>query len=77
MFEQTNIGKTVLKYCLKVLIQEPTLRKPDYSSWMIDHFRKVHKDEQPPDPFGDFRFDLVSKQKDPMNRQIEEACRIT
>ena len=65
------------KDCLKVLIQEPTLRKPDYSSWMIDHFRKVHKDEQPPDPFGDFRFDLVSKQKDPMNRQIEEACRIT
>ena len=72
------------KDCLKVLrldpsqlILEPTLRKPDYSSWMIDHFRKVHKDEQPPDPFGDFRFDLVSKQKDPMNRQIEEACRIT
>ena len=69
--------------CLKVLrldpsqlIHEPTLRKPDCSSWMVDHFRKVHKDEQPPDPFGDIRFDLVSKQKDPMNRQIEEACRI-
>ena len=44
---------------------------------MIDHFRKVHKDEQPPDPFCDFRFDLVSKQNDPMNRHIEEACRIT
>ena len=43
---------------------------------MIDHFRKVHKDEQPPNPFGDFRFELVSKQKDPMNRQVEEACRI-
>ena len=44
---------------------------------MVDHFRKEHQDEQPLDPLRDFKFDLVSKQKDPMNRQIEEACRIT
>ena len=27
------------------LVQEPTLKKPDCSSWMVDHHRKEHKDD--------------------------------
>ena len=69
--------------CLKVirmepqqLVQEQDIRKPDCSSWMVDHHRKEHKEEQPPDPVKDYKFELVSKHKEPMTRQIEEAVRI-
>ena len=49
---------------------------PICSSWMVDSQCKEHQEEQPPDPFEDYKFELVSKHKDPMTRQIEEAVRI-
>ena len=71
------------KDCTKVirqdpdqLVQEPLLRKSDCSSWMIDHHRREHSQEPPPDLEKDFRFKVLAKHKDPMSRQVEEACRI-
>ena len=43
---------------------------------MVDHHRKEHCQEPPPDPEKDFRFEVLAKHKDPMSRQVEEACRI-
>ena len=69
--------------CLKVirqdpqqLINEPVFRKPDCSSWMVDHHRQEHCQEPPPVPEKDFRFEVLAKHKDSMSRQVEEACRI-
>ena len=72
-----------MKDCIKVirqdpeqLINEPVFRKPDCSSWMVDHHRQEHCQEPPPDQEKDFRFEVLAKHKDSMSRQVEEACRI-
>ena len=43
---------------------------------MVDHHRSKHQQEDPPNPESDNRFEVLSKHKEPMTRQIEEACRI-
>ena len=58
------------------LVQEPLERMKDCSSWMVDHYRSKHQQEDPPNPESDYRFEVLSKHKEPMTRQIEEACRI-
>ena len=43
---------------------------------MVDHHRVQHQYEALPDPEADYRFEVLAKHKEPMTRQIEEACRI-
>ena len=43
---------------------------------MVDHHRSKHQQEDLPNPQSDYRFEVLSKHKEPMTRQIEEACRI-
>ena len=43
---------------------------------MVDHHRSKHQQEDLPNPQSDYRFEVFSKHKEPMTRQIEEACRI-
>ena len=43
---------------------------------MVDHHRSKHQHEGLPDPEADYRFEVLAKHKEPMTRQIEEACRI-
>ena len=43
---------------------------------MVDHHRSKHQNEGLPNPEADYRFEVLAKHKEPMTRQIEEACRI-
>ena len=53
--------------------QTPTETK---SSFMWDHWRDVHSDEGNPDKDEDFQFEMISKHRDPFERQITEAVNI-
>ena len=75
--QQKNDCRKVIRQDLEQLILEPLVRMQDCSSWIVDHHRSKHHQEKPPDPETDYRFELLSKHKDPMSRQVEEACRIS
>ena len=66
----------VIKKDPSQLFQEPLERTKEFSFWMVDHHRSKHQHEGLPDPEADYRFEVLAKHKEPMTRQIEEACRI-
>ena len=46
------------------------------SSWMWDHNISAHNGEMSNDPAEDFKFNVIRRYKQPMERQIAEALRI-
>ena len=47
------------------------------SSWMWDHRMEAHPMDLSMDPVRDFNFTILSRHRDPMTRQLEEAVRVT
>ena len=44
---------------------------------MWGHLQTSHSDQQNVDPLKDFSFSVLSKHRDPLSRQLEEAVRIS
>ena len=43
---------------------------------MWDHWEDKHQGDGQPEPRSDFRFEIISKHRDPFERQVTEAVRI-
>ena len=46
------------------------------TSFMWDHWASAHSNQGSPETDKEFRFKILSKHRDPFNRQITEAIRI-
>ena len=49
----------------------------EHLSWMWSHLKASHPDQDNIDTLRDFKFSVLSRHRDPLSRQLEEAVRIS